>query len=107
MSKISIGFLPLIIAGAAFAALGVSPASADEGAWGPWQKTSKCRTLRMQVGPGRGNLESPRVPGVEQAYECIWERTKKDCPKLRDKVKRPIKCFNRKEKSGWSVKPPR
>ena len=94
--------LATVLMSAAFA----PTAHAADEAWGPWQKTEKCRTLRMQVGPNRDLLESPRTPGVPQAYECIWERIKNDCPKVSSKLRHPIKCFIRRQKSDWSVSKP-
>ncbi len=88
-------------------AMSTPQAMAMQNGWGAWQKTSKCRTLRLKVGPGSGNIESPQVPGVPQAYECIWERFKTECPRLVDKLKKPVKCFNRREVSDWSVNTPR
>lgn len=99
-------FLSTALASALLSVAVASPAYAADTVWGPWQKTDKCRTLRMQVGPNRGVLESPQIPGAQQAYECIWERIKNDCPKVSSKLRHPIKCFIRRDKSDWSVREP-
>lgn len=89
-----------------FASLSSIPALAEV-QYGPWQKTSDCRTARMPVGPGRGQVELPRTPGTEQAMECKWLRIVNDCPNLRDKLRHPIRCVTKKQISDYSQWEPR
>lgn len=76
--------------------------------YGPWQKTNDCRTLRAPVGPGSSQIELPQVtvPGRERSMECRWERQVTECPRIRDRVRHPIQCYTKKQRSDYSVYSP-
>ena len=86
---------------------GSTPAAAQL-QYGPWQKTSDCRTIRVPVGPGGGNVEVPQitVPGQERAMECKWERQVTECPRIRDRLMHPIQCITKRQRSCYSVSRP-
>ena len=94
-------------AGILCAGLVFSPDSNAQVRYGSWQKTSDCRTLRAPAGPGRGRVELPQAPGSRQALECRWERKVEDCPRVRDKLRHPVRCTTRRQKSGYSQNAPR
>lgn len=75
--------------------------------WGPWYK-KECRplTIRNPVGPDRVRSPQVPIPGRGPTQECKWERMKKECPKVTNRLKNPIKCANRFQKAGWSINPP-
>ena len=81
--------------------------AAQDGVYGPWYST-KCKDLPIDSPLGGRDISSPQiyVPGKELAQVCLWERKKNDCPKLSSKVKNPVKCFFRYQKSGWSANRP-
>jgi hypothetical protein len=83
-------------------------AAQSDGKWGPWYST-QCRPVRINSPLGGRNIEQPQVivPDKGPTQECKWERRKSECPKTVDRLKKPIKCFNRFQKKGWSVQPPR
>lgn len=74
--------------------------------YGPWRKTGECRPASPPVGPGRGGVRLPKAVGGSGAEECKWERDVTDCPRLRDKIRHPIQCTRRKDKTGYTVFPP-
>ncbi len=80
-----------------------TPPAAAQLQYGPWQKTSDCRRPKLP----RGGPTIPQVPGVQPTMECKWERTVTDCPRVRDKLRHPIQCATKKQKSGYSVLAPR
>lgn len=79
----------------------------SDGAWGPWYST-ECRPVRINSPFGGNKIEQPQidVPGKSRTQECKWERRKKECPKVVNRLTKPLKCLNRFQKAGWSVKPP-
>lgn len=87
----------------------VSPVAAmQSNVWGPWYST-KCRDKPIYPDMGGQNIPASRGNPLETkpVQECQWERKKNDCPKVTSKIKKPIKCFFRYEKSReWSVNPP-
>jgi hypothetical protein len=70
--------------------------------YGSWIKTSVCRDLIVKDGPVLGKMP---VPLPNRVLECKWEREIEECQGF-DKLKHPIKCFKRKETSGYSVNTP-
>ena len=75
--------------------------------WGPWYST-QCRELRIKSPLGGDRVKSPQIPipGRGPTQECKWERRKRECPKVSNRLTKPIKCFNRFQRAGWSIKPP-
>ena len=77
--------------------------------YGPWQKTDVCQTIRVPVGPGGGQIEVPQVPvpGRERSMECKWQRQVTECPRIRDRLRHPIQCTTKRDRSkGYSVSAP-
>ncbi len=74
--------------------------------YGPWRNTGECRPASPPVGPGRGGVRLPKAVGGKGAEECKWEREVTDCPRLRDKIRHPIQCSRRKDRTGYTVFPP-
>lgn len=86
-------------------AMGFAAPAAAQVQYGPWKKTNDCRPMKVpSVGFGRPNV--PRVPGTDQAMECKWEREVTDCPRIRDKLRHPIRCTTKRQRSGYSPWPP-
>ena len=85
------------------------PAVAMQGdVWGPWTKT-RCKDTPINSPLGGRNIAQPQIaiPGREKSQVCQWERKKNECPKLSSKLKKPVKCFFRYDKSSnWSQNPP-
>lgn len=74
--------------------------------YGQWQRTNDCRSAPSTVGPGGLNVRLPQTPGGSGAPACRWERTVEDCPRIRDRVRHPIRCTTRRQRSGYQVDPP-
>lgn len=90
----------------AFGTLQVPAVQAQDSVWGPWQKV-KCEPLRAGA---LGGIQSPQIDTLsgKRTMQCTWVRHKNECPKLRSKVRHPIKCFNRSEKrTETGERPPR
>lgn len=95
-SLVGIGFVATALPGPALAQL----------EYGPWRNTGECRHASPPVGPGRRAVRLPRAVGGKGAEECKWEREVINCPRLRDKVRHPVQCTRRKDKTGYTVFPP-
>lgn len=91
-----------------FSTLAYSSPSLAQVQYGPWRKTNDCRTIRVPVGPGGGQIEVPQVPvpGRSRSMECKWVREVTDCPRIRDRLRHPIQCIKKKDFSGYSVSAP-
>lgn len=85
-------------------AFGFTPALAQV-EYGPWRKTNECRAARAPS--GLGGPELPQAGGGTKAHECKWEREVRDCPRVRDKLRHPIRCGTKKQKGGYSLYAPR
>ena len=92
----------------ALSGIGVATPAYAQLQYGPWQKTIDCRTIRVPVGPGGSQIEVPQVtvPGQPRSMECRWERQVTECPRIRDRLRHPIQCITKKQRSGYSVYPP-
>ena len=75
--------------------------------YGPWQKTSDCRTARAPSGMFRGAVTLPQAGGGGNAMECKWAREVQDCPTLRDHLAHPIVCAKKRQQSDYTLFPPR
>lgn len=75
--------------------------------YGAWQKTGDCRPAGAPSGFLRGAVQLPQAGGGAQATECKWVREVQDCPRVRDNLAHPIRCTTRKDKSGYSLYPPK
>jgi hypothetical protein len=85
----------------------VAPTSAEaQIRYGPWQRTSDCRSAPSTVGPGGDRIRLPQAPGGSGTPACRWERAVEDCPRIRDRVLHPIRCTTRRQRSGYSATPP-
>ncbi len=93
---------------AIFGVLAWAAPAAAQVQYGRWEKTDICRTIRAPVGPGRSQIEVPQVevPGRERSMECKWERKVTDCPRIRDRLRHPIQCTTKRQRSGYSVSAP-
>lgn len=82
-------------------------AAQADNVWGPWYST-QCRELRIKSPLGGDRVKSPQIPipGRGPTQECKWERRKRECPKVTNRLTKPIKCFNRFQRAGWSINPP-
>jgi hypothetical protein len=74
--------------------------------YGPWTQTRDCRTVNLKGVLGRSGIPIPTGTGASR-QECKWEREITDCPKISDKLAHPIKCFRKRELSGYSEYQPR
>jgi hypothetical protein len=74
--------------------------------YGPWHQTNNCRDASPPVGPGRGRVTMPSAGGAH-ARECTWEREVRNCPRIRDNLRHPIRCATGVQRSGFSLWPPR
>ncbi len=76
--------------------------------YGPWRKTNDCRPASPTSGFFRGNVRLPQAPGGgNPATECKWEREVRDCPRVRDNLRHPIRCGSRRQQAGYSLFAPR
>lgn len=98
----------VILAAVVQQAAPVTPANAMQSdVWGQWYST-QCRPVRINSPLGGNGIEQPQiaVPGRERTQECKWERRKQECPKVTNRITKPMKCLNRFQNSGWAIKPP-
>ena len=71
--------------------------------YGAWRNTGECRNARTTS--GFGGTELPSASG-QRAQQCRWERTVESCPRVRDKLRHPIRCSTRRQ-TQWSIGQPR